>query len=290
MRRSIAALWLVAVALLPAACSGDKPPNSLFDSAGYHVRGDKVYYLAAFPGKAFEIDGADPVSFKSFDTTYAKDKTNAYFDGHVIPGADAPSFDVLDRSSFAKDRGRVYQLDKPISEDPVHFKLLDGGLSKDSTAVYWTDGRVLSNDPTHFAIISSNDHYLFTKDGRTVHVNGNPIPGADPATFRVLAGAYGQDAQRVYYFTDPVVTADTASFRPLDGPYARDNNRIYWMGKVIDGADPATFRVLNAAFECSADAARAYYRQSVIAGADPHTFPAGREVTNCSETTISFSQ
>jgi hypothetical protein len=30
------------------------------------------------------------------------------------------------------------------------------------------------------------------------------------------------------------------------------------MGKVIDGADPATFRVLNAAFECSADAARAY--------------------------------
>jgi hypothetical protein len=49
MRRSIAAVCLVAVALLPA-CSGNEPPNSLFDSSGYHVRGDKVYYLTAFPG------------------------------------------------------------------------------------------------------------------------------------------------------------------------------------------------------------------------------------------------
>ena len=289
MRRSIAALCLVAVALLPA-CSRNKPPNSLFDAAGYHVRGDKVYYLVAFPGKTFEIPDADPVSFKAFDTTYAKDKTNAYFDGHPIAGADAASFDVLSRSSFAKDRSHVYQLDRPISDDPVHFELLDGGLSKDSTAVYWTDGRVLSRDPTHFAVISSDDHYLFTKDGRSVHVNGNPIAQADPATFRVLAGAYAQDAHRVFYFTDPVVAADAGSFRPLDGPYARDATRIYWMGKVIDGADPATFRVLNAAFECSADATRAYYRQAVIAGADPKTFPAGRQVTNCTDTTISFAE
>jgi hypothetical protein len=59
---------------------------------------------------------------------------------------------------------------------------------------------------------------------------------------------------------------------------------------VIGGADPATFRVLNAAFECSADAARAYYRQTVIAGADPRSFPPDRAVTNCSETTISFAE
>jgi DKNYY family len=168
MRRSIAALCLVAVALLPA-CSRSKAPNSLFDAAGYHVRGDKVYYLAAFPGNASEIAGADVVSFKAFDTTYAKDRSNAYFDGQPIPGADATSFDVLNRSGFAKDRNHVYQLDRPISDDPAHFELLDGGLSKDSTAVYWTDGGVLSDDPAHFAIVSNNDHYLFTKDNRTVH-------------------------------------------------------------------------------------------------------------------------
>ncbi|MDT5246085.1 MAG: hypothetical protein QOD36_3461, partial [Mycobacterium sp.] len=94
MRRSIAVLCLVAVALLPA-CGRNKAPNSLFEAAGYHVRGDKVYYLSAFPGKAFEI-AADAASFKAFDTTYAKDRSNAYFDGHPIPSADATSFDVLD--------------------------------------------------------------------------------------------------------------------------------------------------------------------------------------------------
>src|SRR4051812_3148555 len=99
MRRSIAALCVVAVALAPA-CSRDKPPNSLFDAAGYHVRGDKVYYLAAFPGKPSEIAGADAASFKAFDSTYAKDTSHAYFDGQPIVRADAPSFDVLTRSGF----------------------------------------------------------------------------------------------------------------------------------------------------------------------------------------------
>jgi len=132
MRRSIAALCLVAVALAPA-CSRNKAPNSLFDAAGYHVRGAKVYYLAAFPGKASEIAGADAASFRAYDTTYAKDRSNAYFDGNPIPGAEAPSFDVLKSGSFAKDRNHVYQLDRPISDDPAHFELLDGGLSKDST-------------------------------------------------------------------------------------------------------------------------------------------------------------
>src|SRR4051812_33939319 len=146
MRKTIAALCLVAVALSPA-CSRNKSPNSLFDGAGYHVRGDKVYYLAAFPGTAAEIVGADPTSFKAFDSTYAKDTSNAYFDGHPIAEADAPTFDVLKRDGFAKDRSHVYLLDRSISDDPAHFELLDGGLSKDSTSVYWTDGSVLSKDP-----------------------------------------------------------------------------------------------------------------------------------------------
>jgi hypothetical protein len=135
---------------------------------------------------------------EAFDTNYAKDKSNAYFDSHPIPAADATTFAVLDRGGFAKDRNHVYQLDRSISDDPAHFELLDGGLSKDST----------------------------------------------------------QDARRIFYFTDPVIDADAVSFRALDGPYAGDTRRMYWMGKAIDGADPATFRVLNAAFECSADAAR----------------------------------
>ncbi|MGX9788270.1 DKNYY domain-containing protein [Mycobacterium sp. MMS18-G62] len=276
------------VALIPA-CSRNKPPNSLFDAAGYHVRGDKVYYLNAFPGQAFEIQGADAASFHAFDETYARDKSTVYFDGHSIPDADASSFQVLARPGFAKDRRHVYQLDRAISDDPAHFEVVEGSLSKDTTHIYWSDGTVLSDDPAHFVIVSNTEHYLFTKDSRTVHVNGNPIAGADPATFRMVAGAYSQDRQRIYYFTDPVADVDAASFHALDGPYAVDARRAYWMGKAIPGANPSSFHVLNAAFECSADAAHAYYRQSVIPNADPHSFPPGRDVTGCTETSISFT-
>jgi hypothetical protein len=288
MRRVIAAVCMVAVALLPA-CSRNKPPHSLFEAAGYHVRGDKVYYLDAFPGRARELEDADAASIEAVTSTYARDKSNVYFFGRPIPGADPLSFELLDRAGIFKDRNHVYLNDQPISDDPAHFQLLDGDLAKDSTSVYWSDGSVLSDDPTHFAIISNKDHYLYTKDSRIVHVNGNPIAGADPATFRVLQGAYAQDGQRVYYFTDPIADADAASFRPLEGPYAGDAQRAYWMGKPIAGADPSAFRVLNSDFECSSDQERAYYRDVVIANTDPRTFPPNRAVTRCDETSISFA-
>jgi hypothetical protein len=289
VRRLIAAVSLFAVALLPS-CSTEAAPSSWFNAGGYHVRGEKVYYLFSFPGKAFEIEGADAPTFSAFDQTYARDKSTVYVDGRPLPDADAATFEVLDRPGFAKDAHHVYQRDRPLSDDPAHFELLDGQLAKDSTAVYWSDGGVLSDDPAHFAIISHVDHYLFTKDSRTVHVNGNPINGADPATFDVVQGAYARDDGQVFYFADEIAGADMATFRAIEGPYAGDAARVYWMGKPIDRADPATFRVLNADFECSADSARAYYRNSVVAGAVPSMFPPNRAVTRCDETSISFAE
>lgn len=163
MRSLIAAVSLFAVAILPA-CNPDAPPSSLFNAGGYHVRGDKVYYLHSFPGDAFEIEDADPDSFQALDQTYARDKSTVYVGGRPLPGADAATFELLDRPGFAKDAHHVYQRDRPFSDDPAHFELLDGDLSKDSTSVYWSDGEVLSDDPAHFAIISNAAHYLFTKD------------------------------------------------------------------------------------------------------------------------------
>ena len=62
------------------------------------------------------------------------------------------------------------------------------------------------------------------------------------------------------------------------------------MGKVIAGADAASFVVLDDGFECTADEARAYYRDIVIANADPAAFPAGKAVTGCSESGITFAE
>jgi hypothetical protein len=153
-----------------------------------------------------------------FGQAFARDKSNVYLNGAVLPSADAATFQPLQRPGFAKDTHHVYQRDVAISADPAHFELLDCELSNDGSAVYWSDGRVLSEDPAHFAIVTNVDHYLFTKDAETVQVNGNPIDRADPATFCVLGGAYATDGQRAFYFTDRIPDAGLASFHPIKGP------------------------------------------------------------------------
>ena len=98
------------------------------------------------------------------------------------------------------------------------------------------------------------------------------------------------DDRQVFYFADQIPDADAVVIPRARGPYASDSARVYWMGKPIDGADPNTFRVLNAAFECTADAARAYYRNSVVAEAERSTFPPGRAVSHCDETSPTFAE
>lgn len=288
MRRLTAAVCVAVVAAL-AGCDRSGSPNPLFDAAGYHVRGDSVFFLQAFPGRAIQVGGADAATFQSLDRTFAKDGTAVYVDGRELPDADPTSFELLDRPDFAKDDARVYQRDTVFSDDPANFELLDGNLAKDSAAVYWSDGRVLSDDPAHFTIVSDSEYYLFTKDDRFVHVNGNLVAGADPATFRVLADGYSRDDRDVFYFAERIADADVESFDVLEGPFARDARRGYWMGKPVPGADGATFAVLNAAFECSADATRAFYRDEVIVDADPRAFPPGYAVTGCSNGSVFFA-
>lgn len=283
----IAAAVVLAVAL-SGGCSAIDEPDSMVDEAGYHVRDNVVFYLNPFPGKAFQIDGADAASFDIFDRTYARDSEQVYINGHPLPGAQPRSFELLDRPGFSRDSRRVYQHDQPISNDPGNFELLGGGLAKDSTRVYTPDGVVLSQDPQGFQIITDRDHYLFAQDSRTVYVNNNPIRGAAPETFEVLAGGYARDAERAFYFDEPIPGSDSSTFQPLEGPYARDSQRVYWMGKPIAGADPYSFEVLNANFECAADATSVFYRETVIVDADPATIPPDAAVTGCSTTSISF--
>jgi hypothetical protein len=114
LRSLIAALCVTVVASV-AACSRDGAPSSLFNAAGYHVRGDTVYYLNAFPGSAFQVEAADAVSFDALDGTYARDKSTVFVDSVALAGADAATFQLLDRPGFAKDARHAYQRDHPTA-------------------------------------------------------------------------------------------------------------------------------------------------------------------------------
>jgi hypothetical protein len=162
MRKVLVGLCVLVLALLPA-CSRNRTLSSLFDAAGYHVTDDEVFYLNAFPGWAFQIDGADVASFHVFDQIYARDKSNVYLNGAVLSGADAATFLPLERAGFGKDTHHVYQRDVAISADPAHFELLDGA------------------DPATFRVL--NAAFECSADAEHGYYRQTVIAGADPRSF-----------------------------------------------------------------------------------------------------------
>ena len=286
---SHAALCLLAVAIL-VACTRNGPPNSLFESAGYHIRDGKVYYLNAFPGKAFEIDDADAATFKALDSTYGRDESHVFINGLPLPDADVATFELLDRPGCRegprtrlptrpRDQRRPCALrtTRRRARQGQSRRLLErrvGALRGPDALRHRLHRRPL---PVHQGRPDRARQRQPHPRSRSLDIP-SPARGLRPRPpIRLLLRPTDRRGGSVVV-------------RPLDGPYASDSARVYWMGKAIDGADPSTFRVLNANFECSTDDQRAYYRQTVIASADPRTFPPDKAVTNCSETSISFAE
>ncbi len=286
MRHAI--FWL-ALSFSLSAC-GLLPPNSLVDHSGYYVRGNRVYYLNAFPGSAIIMNEADVQTFQILDEIFARDKSRVYFDGVPIPNADAPSFQLLTVSFFAKDKNHVYEADKIFSDDPAHFEFLNDrfNLSRDSQAVYWGK-KIISTDPTHFVIIAIDNNSIFTKDQKTVQLNGNPIPDANPQTFKHLQDVYARDDQHIFHLYKTIADADIDTFTIIEPEYSRDARHVFFGERTIANADPKSFRVLNAKQRCAADQQHAYFEDRIIPNVDPSTIPTNRTVDSCNANGIFFS-
>lgn len=201
--RTVLAAAVAMLAALVVGCARDDAPSSMFDDAGYHVRGGAVYFLNPFPGKAFRIVSADPATFEPIDRTYARDHERVYIDGHPLPGAQAGTFELLDRPGLARDSARVYLRDRIISTDPDGFELLDGGINGATI-----DGA----SPQDFRLLGG----AYSTDGVAVFSFDRQIPGADTRSFRTLGGPYAVDAQQVYWMGRVIDGADPTSFTVLN--------------------------------------------------------------------------
>jgi hypothetical protein len=265
----------------------DRAPSRLSDS-GYHLRRTKVFFHPGFGlSSPFEISGADRASFEILDHSYARDASMVYFDGVPIPEADPSTFQLLS-PPFALDARHVYVNRDIFSDDPIHFEIVKGNISRDSKHIYWSTS-IVSDDPTHLSVLESSGYYTFFKDSTTAFVNGNPIAGADPRSFDVIAEGYSRDAVHIFYFDEMILKADISTFEILESPYARDVDSVFWMANLIPDASPDTFKVLNANFECSADAQHAFYQDQMIHGYDPDEIPVDAQVIGCSATDVRFT-
>lgn len=280
-------LFSVIAAGVGALYLQDQPPNSLEDS-GYYIRRTKVFYYPGFGlSEPFEIEGADVDSFEVIDENYARDVRRVYHDGVPVSDSDPATFEIVDHY-FARDSRHVYLNGVIHSNDPTNFENVAGNIYRDSQHIYWST-EPISDDPSNLVILDGSDSYTYFKDSTTIFIQGNPLQGADLATFSILKDAYSRDALHIFYFDQTISNADLTSFEIIDSPYARDAVHVYFMESNILDADPDTFQILNLNFQCAADATYAYYQGALIPGFDPASIPSDNKVTNCDANGIYFS-
>jgi len=176
--------------------------------------------------------------------------------GEIIEGIEPSSYRQLGDRWF-RDRQRVYcQGETPTmtfwfvvrDADPDSFRALNERYEVDKAAGYYvTNRRLPTADRGTFEIVGyhyaqgqkpgfhvSESHYA--KDSQTVYAYGEPIEGADAATFHAIGdeGIYFADINRVYYENKAVEDADCESFRCASdkGQYmAYDKDRPYRRGR-----------------------------------------------------------
>jgi hypothetical protein len=105
-----------------------------------------------------------------------------------------------------------------------------------------------------YAIIGGKPSYVYTSTNHGREVT--PLANADTSTFEVVEQGeqsrfrYAKDKNQVYIEKDIIPGAKPASFRVLsrDGTFSRDATRMYFRGAPIENADPDTFVILDSDF------------------------------------------
>ena len=193
---------------------------------GYSRTGGRVAYHDWNEGTGRNIqflDRADALTFVVLAKgSYAKDREHVWYVTRLIEGADPESFVVLSNSIYGryygKDKNHVYMQGSIIpAADPGTFRLLTFPWSRDKAHVFLETDEVAIRDIESFEVLKVNS----------------------------ITGGWVRDEMAYYYGQREVTEADYTSFQILDDEYAKDKNRVYWWGRPVPSADPDTFEVLN---------------------------------------------
>lgn len=184
------------------------------------------------------VAGADANSFEVLDKQgYGKDQSGAYFRWSRMEHADADSLIALS-DLYARDRRRVFYEGRTVpGADPLTFAIVDAQWSRDAADVYLQGRPIKACDPATFSLLEHG----WQRDSRCVYNRGRQLPAADATTFSVLNFWYGKDARRVYHHdARPVAEADARTFiiaKPCE-ICGRDHRRCYRHTEVVSCDKP----------------------------------------------------
>lgn len=190
----------------------------------YNIAGAGIYY------NTYPVKHADPETFV-FLYGFAKDKDRCYRMGEAFRGADAASFEVLNRY-FARDKKHIYNregIDKKV--DYATFEVLDTGERTGG------DGR--AHDATSYAK-DKNGLWMMT------YYQYKPlaVKGVDTATFERINASFAKDVKYVIWQGKKVKKADPGSFQAWNENYGRDANHVICQDNLLTAADYASFETV----------------------------------------------
>lgn len=145
------------------------------------------------------IEGADPATYTSIGSGYARDKYRAYADGVAF-----------------------------MVRDPASFEPLGGGFARDAQRGYYARAEIPGSHGPSFETIDTRDTayvrdrangYHGHRDIDSLHEPHLPPPdvlrkldGAEPAAIRVLGLGYAADTRHVWHRGRPLAGADASTF------------------------------------------------------------------------------
>ena len=141
--------------------------------------------------------------------------------------------------------------------DPATFQPLSPHFGRDARQGYCRGSAVEGSEGATFEALSEHE----ARDGRAVyycstyrkaqeywayqHLRIAAIPGADAASYRVLAHRHARDRHRAYDRGQPFAVRDAASFEPLSPRFAHDAQRGYFEHAEIPASHGASFALMD---------------------------------------------
>lgn len=255
------------------------------EDVDYIIREDGVYCGSREDYRFLE--GADPATFVIEIPTipYAKDRNNVYWNGEILPDANAATFRRIMNTDYGTDgKGVYFGSEKLFGADPGSFNVLKPDLAADKHFIY-SKASVLDSLRANFSYYAN-----FVISGDNVFENYTDL---DAETLEIIKSKKHRATDRYegyvermevaaheyfnIYFDDinhrnryNLRYAHMETLKILGNYHAKDSFLVLFIFDEIYRADPKTFEVLSGFI--GKDKRAVYSGQDEIFYADPNSF------------------
>lgn len=202
-------------------------------ASGYREKDGKITYTylseTGWIYQTLEAE-ADLATFEVLEPDrYGRDKQHVFLESSLLEGADPKTFRFLG-GHYSRDDDQVFYEDDALQDvDVATFRVVDKYAGRDDTRYFLGSRGIVPEDIETFREVGD----CWAKDAKAYYYQFPEIRklDCDYATFQVLNWYYGKDATTVFYKGQPIEGADAASFEVTDLFAATDKNRSYDFGE-----------------------------------------------------------